>query len=379
MSEVPTTPAAALPPPVTLGRLSSWCFGEADAATAKAEERGIELPDHPLVRAVAYRFDPETYRAFQGDYRAAAMRELPQRFAMERLAGIFDKAGVRFAPIKGADIAVNYYPDPALRIRCDLDVLIHPDDLETAERLARADGWRQTATYEHEFHRPVLVKQNVHLELHYNLPDVGDEHVAYLWEQLIREPGTTSRYRLPPELTALLVFDHARLHKWLTGVVALADLGFMLGKVKSLDWAKIDELADRFGVAAPQAFFHAFAGFFPARYLPEDAPPPEELRRALRTAVHAQLNFNGHRELVMGLDRFSRAWWSKRLQGFRPSVVRYTYHLPPRGSFFRLLGGYLRMIGDKSELALRALTHRDDEKLAALDAINRVEAYLKRK
>ena len=378
MSEVPNTPAA-MPPPVTLGRLSSWCFGEADAATAKAAERDLELPDHPLVRAVAYRFDPETYRAFQGDYRAAAMQELPQRFAMERLAGIFDKAGMRFAPIKGADIAVNYYPDPVLRIRCDLDVLVHPDDIGTAERLARADGWRQTAVYEHEYHRPVLVKQNVHLELHYNLPDVGDEHVAYLWEQLIREPGTNSRYRLPPELTALLVFHHARLHYWLTGVVALADLGFILGRVKSLDWSRIDEFAKHFGIAAPQALFHAFAGFFPARYLPAGTPPPEEILRAIRVAVQAHLNLNEHRELVMGLDRFSPDWWRKRFRGFSPSVVRFTYHLPPRGSFFRLLGGYLLMIRDKSKMAVWVLTHRNDKKLTALEAVNRVEAYLGRK
>ena len=374
MTETPSN-TAAVPPPVTLGRLSSWCFGDAEAATAKAAERNFELPDHPLLRAVAYRFAPEVYRAFQRDYRAAAMQDLPQRFAMERLAGIFVNGGVRFAPIKGADIAVNCYPDPALRIRCDLDVLIHPDDLEKAERLARADGWRQAAVYEHEYHRPMLVKQNVQLELHFNLPGVGSEHIGYLWEQLIPEPGTTCHH-LPDELTALLVFNHARLHKWLTGVVALADLGFMIGKRKKLDWNKIDEFSERFGIAAPQGFFHAFAGFFPARYMPAGDPPPEAILRAIRTAVHAHLNVNEHRELVMGLDRFSGAWWRERVKGFRPSVVRYTYHLPPRGHFIRLSGGYLRMIGDKFLLVLRALTHRDDGNNAALDAINRVEAYL---
>ena len=375
MSDASTTPAAATPPPVTLGQLSSWCFGEADAATAKAAERDLALPDHPLLRAAAYRFDPDTYRSYRGDYRTAAMQDLAQRLAMERLAGIFEKAGVRFAPIKGADIAANYYPDPALRIRCDLDVLVHPDDLETAERLARADNWRQIAAYEHGYHRPVLVRQNVHLELHFNLPRIDGERLGYIWEQLIPEPGTQSSCRLPPELTALLVFHHARLHQWLTGTVALADLGFMLAKVKKLDWARVDELADRLGIAAPQVFFHAFSGFFPAKFMPE-GPPPEEILRAIRTAVHAHLNVDEHRELVMGLDRFSPAWWRNRLKGFRPSVVRYTYHLPPRGHLFRLLGGYLRMIGDKSKLTVRALTHRDAEKSSALAAVNRVEAYL---
>ena len=378
MSDVPSNPAggqtAETPPPVTLAQLSRWCFGD-DAATAANAERDFVLPDYQLLRAIAYRFDPEKYRIFQADYRAAAMQDLPLRLAMERLAGIFEKAGVRFAPIKGADIAVNYYPDPALRIRCDLDVLVHPDDIETAERLARADGWRQLAVYEHEFHRPVLVRQNVHLELHFNLPQIGDEHIGYIWEQLIAESGTT-RFRLPPELTALLVFHHARHHQWLTGVVALADLGFMLGKVKKLDWARLNELADHFGIAAPQIFFHAFSGFFPAWCMPDGAPPPETIRQALRTAVRAHLNINAHRELVMGLGhRFSTEWWRKRFKGFHSSAVRYTYRLPPRGHFFRLLGGYLRMIGDKSGLLFRSLAHRNDEENSALEAINRVETY----
>ena len=371
-----TVKAAEAPPPVMLSQLKCWCFGTGGGAAA-VSSADFALPDYPLLRAIAYRFDPAKYWMFQADYRCAAMQELPQRLAMERLAGIFDSAGVRFAPIKGADVAVNYYPDPALRIRCDLDVLVHPDDIETAERLALADNWRRIAVYEHGYHRPVLTRQNVNLELHFNLPQIGGEHIAYLWEQLEPVPGYSTRRRLPPELTALLVFHHARHHQWLTGVVALADLGFMLGKLKKLDWARIDELAAHFGIAAPEAFFHAFAGFFPAWSMPAGAPPPEDILRGIRTAVHAHLNIHDRRELVMGLGRrFSLEWWRERGKGFRPSVVRYTYHLPPKGHFFRLCGGYLRMIRDKAMLTFRALSNRDSGDASALEAVNRVETYL---
>ena len=97
--------------------------------------------------------------------------------------------------------------------------------------------------------------------------------------------------------------------------------------------------------------------------------------RAIRTAVYAHLNVNADRELVMGLDRFSPAWWRKRFKGFRPAVVRYTYHLPPRGHFFRLCGGYLRMIGDKTGLLFRSLARGDEGKNSAIEAVNRAEAY----
>ena len=109
----------------TLEELRYWCFGGERPA-----EGGENLPDAPIFRAMAYRFDPERYAEFRDDYRCAAMSELPLSVELKRIAKALREAKVHFAPIKGADLAESCYPDPALRVRCDIDLLVHADDLD---------------------------------------------------------------------------------------------------------------------------------------------------------------------------------------------------------------------------------------------------------
>ena len=85
----------------TLGELRQWCFG----GEAISKDGDVPLPDAPIFRAMAYRFAPERYPECRGDYQCAAMIELPLSVEAKRIAGAFRKAEVRFAPIKGADLA----------------------------------------------------------------------------------------------------------------------------------------------------------------------------------------------------------------------------------------------------------------------------------
>ena len=56
----------------TIGELKFWCFGG-----ARPEGNGVPLPDEPIFRVMAYRFDPERYADYRGEYIRAAMDELP--------------------------------------------------------------------------------------------------------------------------------------------------------------------------------------------------------------------------------------------------------------------------------------------------------------
>ena len=120
----------------TLGELRQWCFG------GEPPEGGdVPLPDAPIFRAMAYRFDPKRYAEFRDDYRRAVMCELPLSAEAKRIAAAFRAANIRFAPIKGADLAGSCYPDPALRVRCDIDLLVHADDLEKAVQVLEGEVW----------------------------------------------------------------------------------------------------------------------------------------------------------------------------------------------------------------------------------------------
>ena len=356
----------------TLGELRQWSFG------GEAPENGdVQLPDAPIFRAMAYRFASGRYAEFGNDYRRAAMCELPLSVEFKRIAEAFRAANVRFAPIKGADLAESCYPDPAVRVRCDIDLLIHADDIEEAVRIAGAEGWRAEHRYEHDSHCPSMYKKNAMLELHFNLPDFPSECAPRVWAELVAHDGG-SEYRLPPELALVVAFHHARNHRWINSPALIADYAFLLAARRDLDWRLARKYAAEFGAADPGVLCFALPELFPAEVMPPGDPPPEELRLALREAVLHPVNFLQHRETdVMNRgDRFSREWWGERMRGFSPSSVRIGYDLPDDAGFWRMTGAYFRMFGDKTKRALRGMRGKDSETARALRRAEKIERGL---
>ena len=164
----------------TLDELRYWCFGGAAPAPG-----GAELPGAEMFRAMAYRFAPDEHPEMRDDYRNASMRDLPLTLELQRLKKLFRETKVRFAPIKGADLAYSCYPDPALRFRCDIDLLVHPDDIERAVAVAADDGWCIPHQYRNRTHAPSMYKKRAMLELHFNLPDFPPASTTRLWECLL--------------------------------------------------------------------------------------------------------------------------------------------------------------------------------------------------
>ena len=356
----------------TLGELRQWCFG------GEAPKDGdAPLPDAPIFRAMAYRFAPERYADFRGEYMRAAMIELPLSVEFKRLSKAFSEAGVRFAPIKGADLAESCYPDPAVRIRCDIDLLVHPDDVDRAVEVAEEEGWKAHHRYRHGNHCPSMYKKNAMLELHFCLPDFPPESMPDVWAKLVPRQGS-SEYRLPAELMLVVIFHHARGHRWINSPQLIADYAFLLKTYRDFDWKRAREYAAEFGAADPGVLCFALPELFPPEVMPSGGPPSEKLRSELREAVLCPVNFQQHQEddVMNRGDRFGRAWWKARFYGFAPSAVRIRYKLPDSVSWWRMTGAYFRMLGDKTLLAFRAMRKKDPEFVRALRRAESVEKEL---
>jgi len=356
----------------TLDELRYWCFGGAEPA-----RDGIGLPDEFIFRVMAYRFEPERHADFRNDYMHASMKELPLSVESARIAKAFRKANVRFAPIKGADLAESCYPDPAVRIRCDIDLLVHPDDIDLAVRTAEEEGWHTAHQYRHDSHCPSMYKKKAMLELHFNLPGFPRESSAEVWDELVSQDGS-SEHRLPPELSLIVAFHHARHHMWINSGQLIADYAFLLKTHRDLDWNRARGYAKRFGVADPALLCFALPELFPPEVMPEAPPPPEKLRLALREAVLHPVNFQNHQEdaVMNSGDRFGRAWWKARISGFAPSSVRIRYKLPDSADWRRMTGAYFRMLGDKAKLVWHGMRKKDPEVVRALRRAETVERGL---
>jgi putative nucleotidyltransferase-like protein len=79
-------------------------------------------------------------------YHAYWANHFRNRLLLSELARLADAAageGITFMPLKGAILAFDYYPAPALRPMSDLDLLVRPEDLEGMGRSLRALGYRE--------------------------------------------------------------------------------------------------------------------------------------------------------------------------------------------------------------------------------------------
>jgi hypothetical protein len=92
--------------------------------------------------------DDAVRAALTADLRAAAVADLVREGELRRLLPTLAAEGVRALVLKGAALAYTVYRAPHLRPRGDLDLLIAPRDLETADQALVAAGWRRVVEHD---------------------------------------------------------------------------------------------------------------------------------------------------------------------------------------------------------------------------------------
>lgn len=112
----------------------------------------------------------------------AQYRYLKLEAELEHIATVFEREGISYIPLKGAVLRV-LYPEPWMRTSCDIDVLVHEEDLDRAVEVLVAEGF--TTDGERHYHDVSLYCDGVHLELHHSvlehIPEM-DVVLATVWE-----------------------------------------------------------------------------------------------------------------------------------------------------------------------------------------------------
>ena len=86
---------------------------------------------------------PDTVlQALNGAYMQAIFRDTQQDYCKTQLQAALEEAGVEHIFLKGT-VLKHSYPVPALRTMCDLDILIHAEDFEKIDRIAKTLGGNQ--------------------------------------------------------------------------------------------------------------------------------------------------------------------------------------------------------------------------------------------
>jgi len=176
-------------------------------------------------------------------YNQTLFRNLVYSTELEELLSIFNQHNLKAIELKGFDLAENLYGNPGLRPMCDIDILVKPEDLESAGAcLVKAGYIGQTQDDIHPFHTTYYKKTGslfTAVELHWALEDkrLVDFPYREIWER-----SKTRLVQGTPVLTlsledSLMFLSHHLIKNDDQWLKSLCDIAELLKKHEgSLDW-----------------------------------------------------------------------------------------------------------------------------------------------
>ena len=126
----------------------------------------------------------------------AAFRFEQLNYELTSICRTLERAQVPFIPLKGS-VLRQYYPEPWMRTSCDIDVLVHEEDLDGAtSALADALNYRIGEKSAHDIQ--IFTPSGQHIELHFNL--IEDHRIkgasailSRVWDAAVGHTNTRCR------------------------------------------------------------------------------------------------------------------------------------------------------------------------------------------
>ena len=193
------------------------CLNEAGRAELDAQRRTFGMTAW-FYRYLSSVLPKEKCLAYQKVYQARQVKAMLGARELKRLYGVLASHGLRFVPMKGADLTYRLYPDAALRNFFDWDIWFHPDDCERALAVLAEDGWKVPEYYSMDrelvrstgaHHFPAHVRGQYKIEPHFMFANFGEIAPQEIWRKAIDYPGGDGQRVLSPEMNLLMLTRHA--------------------------------------------------------------------------------------------------------------------------------------------------------------------------
>ena len=316
---------------------------------------------------------PESQRA---EYRRVFMVQqanaIRAAYELKRVCGVMREAGLRFALIKGADLAYRVYSEPALRLLEDWDILFHPDDCDRALEVLSGDGWeippRYTDKHEdvmkfNEHHFSPHMRCEYLIEPHYTLPNFTDVDPHEIWEYTAELPGG-GQHVLSPELNLLMLTRHAATKAYFhADLPKLLPDAAMIMRMEKVDFMKLRAMTGMWHLPYSGDLLAAFHEFFPEDIRAAFHADPEETSR-FRTIFEERAVLGKPRSVSLAFSQFRAQGNTVRgsldhILGCTPNRMRYLYRLPKHGAWGRLTWAYVLYFLTRSWRFVRTFTRHD--------------------
>lgn len=130
-------------------------------------------------------------------------------FEQARLCECLEKNGIHFMPLKGA-VLRDFYPEPWLRTSCDIDVLIHEEDLPAAINVMKTQLGYSSDEKKGSHDVSLFSDIGLHVELHYTLYE--NMNIDEIWELSHLKEGTQHHHLMSNEIFYCHQIAHIAKH-----------------------------------------------------------------------------------------------------------------------------------------------------------------------
>ena len=137
------------------------------------------------------------------------------QYEYDNLCATLEKAQISFLPLKGSIIR-KYYPEPWMRTSCDIDILVHSEDLDDAviylsDNLNYVE--KERATHDVSLFSPT----GIHVELHFDLVEEGRANNAIemlhnVWDNVLLHNDKKYWYEMNDEFFYFYHIAHMAKH-----------------------------------------------------------------------------------------------------------------------------------------------------------------------
>ncbi len=145
----------------------------------------------------------------------AVYRYRQLKYDYDKLCDALESAKIPFIPLKGSVIR-KWYPEPWMRTSCDIDVLVHTEDIAVASRhLVSYLNYKEAERTSHDisFYSP----QGTHIELHFDLVEEeransANDELSSVWENASPRDTHSYLYEMNDEFFYFYHIAHMAKH-----------------------------------------------------------------------------------------------------------------------------------------------------------------------
>ncbi len=186
---------------------------------------------------------------FRGKAMLAVSRYERIRYDLQSICDTLEQMQIPFIPLKGS-VLRQYYPEPWMRTSCDIDVLVHKEDLDAAEQVLRETlGYtpHKGSLYDMSFYS----QSGIHIELHFGLIDKDRDDAACqilknVWDYAVPRENHKFWHELSDAMFYCYHIAHTAKHfeQGGCGIRPFIDL-WLLDNAEGVDVAERDKLLQK--------------------------------------------------------------------------------------------------------------------------------------